>query len=385
MRKPPRSRSEPGATRLLLLGAGHVNLDVLRRTIVGRPPELQVTIVSLGPRHFYSGMTPGYLAGQYGFDDLTSDVPGIARRAGAECLLGEVAALDPDARRVRLADGREVEYDLVSLNLGSLLAGAGSDAARHAEIIKPLERAARVKERIEALVAEGGGEPARVVVVGAGASGVEVAFAARAALRRGGRACAVTVLDSGDRILRGYSDPFRRRAEAALAELGIRVELGRRVERVTPNAVRCSDGRELPSDLTIWLTGPAASPLLAASGLPVDGRGFLLIDDRLRSVADPRVFAVGDCGTLEPYPETPKAGVYAVREAPILWANLLATVRGEPLTRYTPQSGFLSILNTCDGRALLRYKGFISWSRWAWCLKDRIDRSFMGKYQRLVA
>ena len=380
----PNSRSDHAATRLLLLGAGHVNLEVLRRAILDRPPEMEVTIVSLGERHFYSGMTPGYLAGQYALDDLTSDVPGIARRAGAECILGEVADLDPAARRVRLADGRELEYDLVSLNLGSLLAGAGSEAARCAEIIKPIERAARVKERIEALVGGGGEEPARAVVVGAGASGVEVACAVRSSLHRGGRRSEVRIVDGGDRILRGYSDRSRRRAEAALAELGIGVELGHRVEVVTPTAVRVAGGRELPSELTIWLTGPEAPPLLAASGLPTDGRGFLLIDDRLRSVADPRVFAVGDCGTLEPYPETPKAGVYAVREAPILWENLLATVRGEELRRYTPQSGFLSILNTCDGRALLRWRGIVSWSRWAWHLKDRIDRHFMGKYQRLT-
>jgi selenide,water dikinase len=213
--------------RLLLLGAGHVNLEVLRRTILERPPELAVTIVSLGARHFYSGMTPGFLAGQYGLDDLTSDVPAIARRAGAVCILGEVTGLDPAARRARLADGRELEYDLVSLNLGSLLAGADSEAARDAEIIKPIERAARVKERIEALAAVGGGAPARVVVVGAGASGVEVACAARSALGRGGRPAEVRIVDGGERILRGYSDRFQRRAEEALAELGIAVGLGR--------------------------------------------------------------------------------------------------------------------------------------------------------------
>lgn len=368
----------------MLLGAGHVHLEVLRRTILERPRGVEVTVVSLGERHFYSGMTPGYLAGQYGFDDLTSDVPAIARRAGAECILDEVAALDPAARRVRLAGGREIEYDLVSLNLGSLLAGADSEAARHAEAIKPLERAARVKERIEALVAADGAGPVRVVVVGGGASGVEVACAVRASLHRAGRAAEVTVVEAGDRILHGYSERFRERARGVLAELGIRVEPGVRVVRVTPGLAVTSDGRELPAELTIWLTGPAAAALLAASGLPTDRRGFLLVDDRLRSVADPRVFAVGDCGTLEAYPETPKAGVYAVREAPILWANLRATLRGGRLTRYTPQSGFLSILNTCDGRALLRWKRFVVWSRWAWLLKDWIDRRFMRRYQRLV-
>jgi len=96
------------------------------------------------------------------------------------------------------------------------------------------------------------------------------------------------------------------------------------------------------------------------------------------------VFAVGDCGTLRDYPSLAKSGVYAVREAPILWANLRAAARGAPLTAFRPQRDFLSILNTCDGRALLRYKGLVTWSRWAWRLKDRIDRGFMRRYQRLA-
>ena len=104
----------------------------------------------------------------------------------------------------------------------------------------------------------------------------------------------------------------------------------------------------------------------------------------LRSLADPRIFAVGDCGTPASHPTLAKSGVYAVREAPVLWRNLLASARAEPLARFRPQRDFLSILNTGDGRALLRYKGLTSWSRWAWRLKDRIDRGYMRKYQELA-
>ena len=73
-----------------------------------------------------------------------------------------------------------------------------------------------------------------------------------------------------------------------------------------------------------------------------------------------------------------------MREGPVLWASLKAAVRGGEPPRYEPQRGFLSILNTGDGRALLDYKGIVSHSRWAWPLKDRIDRRFMARYQGLV-
>jgi selenide,water dikinase len=370
-------------TRLLLVGAGHVHLEILRRLALEPTPELETTIVSLEERHFYSGMTPGYLAGQYTAADITSDVQAIARRAGVRCVIGCAARLDPAARQVTLQDGRTLPYDLVSFNIGSLLAGSDGPGAAHAERIKPLHRVARLKERLDALADGDRTRPAHVVVIGAGAGGVEIAFAAAATLDRGARAREITIVDRGPRILSNYGEPFQRLAERALRALGIRLRLGVEVGAVDADQVVLEGQGPLPSDLTVWLTGPQGAPLLRASGLPTEPRGFLWIEDTLRSVADPRVFAVGDCGTFTQFPAIAKSGVYAVREAPILWHNLLASVRGQPLVSYRPQRSFLSILNTADGQALLRYKGFHSWSRWAWWLKDRIDRGFMRKYQRL--
>jgi pyridine nucleotide-disulfide oxidoreductase family protein len=373
----------PAETQLLLVGAGHVHLEILRRLALEPTPELETTIVSLEERHFYSGMTPGYLAGQYTAADITSDVQAIARRAGARCVIGCAARLDPATRQVALQDGRTLPYDLASFNIGSLLVGSDEPAAAHAERIKPLHRVARLKERLDALAEGDRTRPARVVVIGGGAGGVEVAFAAAAALDRGGRAREITIVDRSLRILNNYGEPFQRLAERALRALGVRLRLGVAVTAVDADQVVLEGEGPLPSDLTVWLTGPQGAPLLRASGLPTEPRGFLWIEDTLRSVADPRVFAVGDCGTFTQFPAIAKSGVYAVREAPILWHNLLAAARGQPLMGYRPQRSFLSILNTADGRALLSYKGLRSWSRWAWWLKDRIDREFMRKYQRL--
>ena len=124
--------------------------------------------------------------------------------------------------------------------------------------------------------------------------------------------------------------------------------------------------------------------MFRACGLALDARGFLLVSDSLHALDDRRVFGVGDCATLAAYPHTPKAGVYAVRQGPVLWESLRASLNGHPLPRYRPQSGFLSILNTADGKALLRYKRLVSHSRWAWQLKDWIDRRFMARYQGLL-
>jgi pyridine nucleotide-disulfide oxidoreductase family protein len=369
--------------RLLLVGAGHAHLEILRRLILEPLAEVELTVVSLGALHHYSGMVPGYLQGTYREEEIAVRVPELVERAGGRFVAGRAVGVDPGERRVRVEtreEGiREVAYDLVSFAVGSNTAGVDSpEVAGQARRIKPLERVHALRQRLLDLTEE------KVAVVGGGAAGVEVSLAIAAVLERTGSAHRITILDAGEEILAGYRDRFRERAREILAKRGIAVRTGQRVAAVHAGEVETESGVRVPSRLTVWLTGAVAWPLFRDSGLPLDGRGFLLIDDALRSVADPRIFAAGDCGTLASHPETPKAGVYAVREAPVLWESLQAAVRrGEP-PRYRPQRGFLSILNTGDGRALLDYKGIVSHSRWAWRLKDRLDRRFMARYQGLV-
>ena len=339
------------------------------RSCAARRPDL--TLVSVADRHHYSGMVPGFLQGQYEEKEITFDLPGLAARAGGRFVQARATVLDPRVREVHLEDGNALGYDLVSFNVGSRSAGDEEEAVRrYAARVKPISRAVDLRRRLAELTT------GRVVVVGGGAAGVEIACAMAFLDHQ------VTILESSEAILADYSKRFRRRAEAVLAGRGIAIRTGARVERVEPDAVMVQ-GERLKSDLTVWLTGAAAWPLFAASDLPVDGKGFLLVDDALRSIADPRVFGAGDCVTPERHPETPKAGVYAVREAPVLWRSLLAALEGGKPPRYEPQRSFLSLLNTGDGKALLRYKGLVAHSRWAWHLKDRIDRRFMARYKPL--
>ena len=144
---------------------------------------------------------------------------------------------------------------------------------------------------------------------------------------------------------------------------------------------RLADGARLPADLVVWLAGAAGPGLLAGSGLPLDARGFLLVDATLRAVDGSPVWAAGDCATLADHPETPKAGVYAVRQGPVLARNLRAALGDGTPRAYVPQKTFLSLLNTADGKALLRWHGLVSHSRFAWWLKDRIDRRFVRRYR----
>lgn len=371
-----------GTSRLVLVGVGHAHLEVLRRIGAERPPELDLTVVSLHERHHYSGMVPGYLAGIYEEHELSFDLERQSAEAGGRFLRARAVDLDPAEREVLLEDGDRLSYDLVSFNLGSLARGQRrADVAEHAYSVKPMHRATELKR---ALAAASRPHPRRhVAVVGGGAAGVEVACAAAAVSRRRPASFRSILVEAGETILEGYDSKARELALETLETHGVEVLLGREVVEVGESAITLDDGRQMSAGLTIWLTGAAAPPLFERSELPVDDDGFLLVDDSLRSVGDTRVLGAGDCVTMERHPQTPKAGVYAVRQGPVLWRNLLAIHEGsESLPTYEPQEDFLSILNTCDGRAILSWRFIASHSRWAWWLKDWIDRRFVARYEQ---
>jgi selenide,water dikinase len=370
--------------RLLLVGIGHANLQILEAMVDEPQPDIELVAVSMSDKHHYSGMVPGYLRGGYREDQIAFDLPNSVAAAGGKLIQCPAVGVDPGEQTISLEDGREVHYDLVSFNLGSRAAGQDSPGiAENAVRVKPMSEAVRLKRKMVRLRDTSSPEAQRVAVVGGGAAGFEVACGIAEFLDVAGRAREVSLVEASDQILSGYTDRFRRKGESILGRKDIRVYLGHRVSAVHPEDIELEDGSRVPSHLTVWLTGATADPMFRDSGLEVDERGFLLVDDSLRSVSDGRVFAVGDCATLANYPKTPKAGVYSVRQGPVLWRSLLATINETSPPSYKPQSAFLSILNTCDGRSLLWHRGMISYSRWAWWLKDRIDRSFMAKYQRL--
>jgi selenide, water dikinase len=426
----PGEKASAGAspTRLVLAGVGHANLEVLRRLSPSGLAGVDLTVISHGPLHLYSGMVPGYLGGTYRVEEIAVEVAPLVRGAGGRLLLGRAVGLDPRRRLVKVVEVadeiatstadpwvdeggevREVPYDLVAFAVGSDAMGAAAASARGGGAVlscKPIGRAIELRRRLDLLAGEGQ-PPATVAVVGAGAAGVEIALAAAgrlgtsAAGRLGTQAAGrlatqaarhrVVLLEAGPAILSDRSPRFRRRAEQVLRRRGVELRTGSKVVEVNPPGeaappprqavLRLSSGEEISCNLVIWVTAATGWPLFRDAGLPLDDRGFLLVDDALRSIADPRVFAAGDCATLAGFPATAKAGVYAVREGPVLARGLRAALAGEEPPRYRPQRGFLVILNTGDGRGLLSYKGFVSYSRWAFRLKDRIDRGFVAKYR----
>ncbi len=369
---------------LVLVGAGHAHIHVLEGFAAEPPSNTRTTLVVDTPIAVYSGMVPGFVAGRYDARDLEIDVAPLARRAGVRVVVTRAVGIDAADRRILLESGSPVAYDLACLNIGSTVAGLDLPGIRaHALPTRPIGGfVRRVGDLVEQARNHDARTPFRVVVVGAGSGGVELAFTIQYRLgAETGRPIAVQLLDHGPRILPGYPAALARRIDRLATARGIEILCRQRVVWAEAGYVGLADGRRLPCEALVWVTGAVSHPIFTESGLATDDRGFLRVRSTLQAQGHDDLFACGDCATLIDYPATPKAGVYAVRQGPLITDNLRAALAGQPLRPYRPQRDFLTLLNVAAGRALGAKWGRSFEGRWVMTLKDRIDRRFMRRFQ----
>ena len=377
----------PKVRDLLLIGAGHAHVQVLRSLLMQRPPDCRVTLIVDRPLAVYSGMVPGFVAGPYRAEELEIDPVPLARRAGARVVFGKVLRIDALERRVEVEGRPALNYDVASINIGSTVTGLELPGVMaHAFSTRPIGRFVACVAQVDALAAAlGGARALRLVIAGGGAGGVELACCFDARLKALGARPHITMVHAGTQLLPGYGNSIGERVALALTRRQVRLITQRKVASARADGVTLDDGTVLDCDALVWSTGAAAHAVLADSGLPTDARGFVLTRSTLQVAGHDALFAVGDCAALMDYPDTPKAGVYAVREGPYLADNLRALLAGKGLRRYRPQSDFLTLLNLGDGTAIGVKKGFSFEGRWVMRWKDRIDRKFMRGFQLLEA
>ena len=343
--------------RILLIGAGHAHLAVLR-SLVQRPLYgARITLVSPQPRQIYSGMLPGFIAEHYRLDEIEADVAGLAARAYAEFVEGAVTGLDLPGRRLHLAGGEALAYDYLSVNAGSAVDLSIPGSSEHALAVKPF---GGFLAGLNAM------RPARVAIAGAGAAGIELAMALR---HRGAEVALFSHVPTLSAVLAGRATP-------QLRALGVDFRPGRPIDAIEPGPVVIAGSARQDFDAVLLATGAVPLAWLRDSGLASDERGFVLVDEMLRSTSHPEVFAAGDCASLRGAPH-PKSGVYSVRHGETLAANLRCLVEETQLQPYRPQARALVLLSCGRKYAIAEWGGWSAQGAWAWRWKDAIDRRWL--------
>ncbi len=367
--------------KLVLLGGGHAHVEVLRQYGLHPPGNTALTLVSPDRHTPYSGMLPGLVAGHYDFHAAHIDLDPLARHAGARMLQTSAIALDPARRTVTLADGSPLDYDVLSIDVGSTPPAAGIDGvAGHALPVKPVQHFLVAWEALVAKLREG--KVLTLAMVGGGAAGVEVLLAMqhRIAQLRVPHEIRYVLITDTPQLLANLARGVRTTLTRQLARKHVDVHCATRIARVEAGALIAENGTRITADAVFLATGAAAPAWLAASGLALSGNKFMNVNKYLQSTSHAAVFAAGDCATIagQVYP---KSGVYAVRQGPPLADNLQRYLRGDALTAYTPQPRTLALISTGEQHAVASWGALSFHGNWVWRWKDRIDRTFMAKYR----
>lgn len=314
----------PRPPHVLLVGGGHATVAVVRRATGWIRRGALVTLLSDAPFLYYSGMVPELLGGVYRAEEARIDLERLCRTHGLVWREDRAVRIDPDARAVETAGGVRLEADLVALNVGTGTQAVPADAARVVPA-KPMHGAAALLETVER------GTARRIVVVGGGAAGVEVALNLSA--RRHARPT-LALVEPADRLLPGFPAGMGARALTLLRARGVDVRLGARAVGADGAGVQLTDGARLEADAVFWAAGPAPPPVLLASPLPRDPRGLVRTSATLRVPGHPWLFAAGDCAAVTGYEDLARVGVHAVKQGPVLAENLARSLDALARGRY---------------------------------------------------
>ena len=392
-----------GRNTVVLLGVGHTNAYTLRMWKMQPIANAQLICVSNFPVAAYSGMLPGVLSGQFPPEKMEIDLVRLCASAGARLIVAEVTGLDCEQHRLEFANRPPLGFDVLSIGIGSKPSFENTriESERILVPIKPMQTfLARLNSVLELPTnrhrqddssAAGKKDSQRIVIVGGGVGSIEIAFCLEQRLTNWSakglpnhardRPIEITLVTASDKIGNQLLDSTQQKIQRQLGLRNIRLITGQRVTTVLEDGLVLSDGSTLPADAILWATGAAPPALLTKLRLATDAAGFIATRPTLQSTTDDHVFAVGDSASIVES-QIPKAGVYAVRQGPVLWNNINRLLTSSsPLESYDPQAGFLKLINTGDGKSIAEYRGYSFQTAWAWKLKKRIDDKFMAMYQ----
>jgi NADH dehydrogenase len=372
-----RRRPADGAPRVIVVGGGFAGLAAAKDlTRAGA----QVLLVD---RNIYSTFQPllyQVATGGLNPGDVAFPLRVFAAKLGARFRHGELQGIDTAGRRITLTDGTVLDYDYLVLGIGVSAAFYGvTGAAEHTVGLYTRRDAVTLRDhildRLELLDAEGPGKAANFTVVGGGATGVELA-GALAELRA--LDDAFPEVDRADENIRlvemapALLAPFHPKLQAyALAELrrrGVDVRLNTKIKEIAEDRVILEDGDELPSDVTVWAAGVAASAGVSHWGLPQGHGGRIEVGPDLRVAGQDRIFATGDIALIEE-PRPPQLAQPAIQAGRHAGRQITRLMAGRPTRpfRYHDKG----IMATIGRRSAVvefprgaRIHGTLAWLAW---------------------
>ncbi|MDG2313563.1 MAG: selenide, water dikinase SelD [Alphaproteobacteria bacterium] len=382
------AQSEPIKKNIILVGGGHSHVYVLKRYGMYPQPGVRLTLISKDVLIPYSGMVPGLISQTYQHSEGHIDLRRLASFANARLIHSSATKLDLLKKLVHVTGRPPMKYDILSLDIGSIPSVPDISGAEHALPVKPLDKFIAEQSKISDEIMNKK-DSYNIVIVGGGAGGVELSMSLDQQLRRNNSSLkenpnhlTITIVESKSTLLPDFNPAARKKILKNITEHKIISLTNTRVNIINSNSVELSTGEILSADKTILVTNAKPPNWLSNTGLALDVNGFVRIDDYLRSMSHPEIYATGDIASMENY-NLPKSGVYAVRQGPVLAENLRREFKEKNPKPYRPQKKVLALITTGNNSAVAARGSLAVSGKWVRRWKEKIDRRWIAKYQTL--
>ena len=364
--------------KLVLIGGGHAHMVTLAN--LNRFIEKGYSVQVIGPSeyHYYSGMGPGMLGMTYKPDDIRFATRKVVESQGGEFILDSAIRIDPKKRSVETMSGRKVPYDVLSCNAGSYVPKLEvNEDSGNIFSVKPIEKLMQAQRKVLERTAT---HQVSIGIIGGGPSSAEVAGNLLQLVKRSGGQQPKIRIVAGSTFMKSFPNKVKKLVRHSLTRRGVDIVEEGRVESVNTGSVSLESGRSFEAELIFMATGVKPSPIFSESGLPIGPDGGLLVNHYLQSIKYPEIFGGGDCIYFQEQP-LDKVGVYAVRQNPVLYHNLMASLEHSSLQRFDHGGAYLLIFNLGDGDGVLHKYWLTFGGRLSFIIKDYIDRKFMRQFQ----
>lgn len=370
---------------LVFIGGGHSHAIALklwgRKSVLG----VKVTLISNVKNTTYSGMLPGYLGGYYNYEETHINLEKLAKFAQIKLIIDLVIDIDINNKKILCQSGNQVDFDLVSIDIGSTPKNSDIEGANLYTIpAKPVNFLLEKWQEIIDKTEQNKDKLLTLNIIGGGAGGIELAINIHRKLSTilVSDKLKINLIHKREKILSNQNEWVSDKLTKILKNKNINLYLNTTVKTVNQDNIITESGLKIPADHHFLVTQASAPLWLKNSSIFTDKDGFILIKDTLQSINYDFIFATGDIATMINYPR-PKAGVFAVKQGKPLYENICDFLNNKPLKSHHPQKHYLNIIGTGNDSAVAMW-GYLGWESpilWHW--KKYLDNTFMKQFENL--
>lgn len=370
---------------LVFIGGGHSHAIALK--LWGKKPVLgvKVTLISNVKNTPYSGMLPGYLGGYYNYQESHINLEKLAKFAKINLIIDSVIDIDINNKKILCQSGNKVDFDLVSIDIGSTPKNSNIEGANLYTIpAKPVDLLLEKWQEILNKAEQNKDKLLTLNIIGGGAGGIELSMNIHRKLNTilTPNKLKINLIHKREKILSNQNEWASDKLTEILTNKNINLYLNTIVKTVKQEHIITESGLKIPADHHFLVTQASAPLWLKNSSISTDQDGFILIKNTLQSINFDFIFATGDIATMINY-SRPKAGVFAVKQGKPLYENICNFLNNKPLKSHHPQKYYLNIIGTGNDSAVAMW-GYFGWESpilWHW--KKNLDITFMKQFADL--